>query len=74
MSGSPVIFDVRGKRVFVTGHAGMVGSAIVRRLESENCDIVTAARRDLDLRRSDEVDRFMAPGGPPPIVYSAQRA
>lgn len=60
MSGSPVIFDLRGKRVFVTGHGGMVGSAIVRRLERENCDIVFAARRDLDLRQSDEVDRFMA--------------
>jgi len=60
MSGAPVLFDLRGKRVFVTGHAGMVGSAIMRRLEREDCDIIFAARRDLDLRQSDEVDRFMA--------------
>ena len=35
MNGAPVIFDLRGKRVFVAGHAGMAGSAIVRRLERE---------------------------------------
>lgn len=57
---APVIFDLRGKRVFVAGHAGMAGSAIVRRLEREHCEIVFAARRDLDLRRSEEVERFMA--------------
>ncbi|HTZ02850.1 MAG TPA: GDP-L-fucose synthase [Xanthobacteraceae bacterium] len=59
MSGAPVLFDLHGKRVFVAGHAGMVGSAIVRRLEREDCDVVFAARRDLDLRRADEVDRFV---------------
>jgi GDP-L-fucose synthase len=71
MSGSPVIFDLKGKRVFVTGHAGMVGSAIVRRLERENCDIVIATRRDLDLRRSDAVDRFMAQAKPDAVFVAA---
>jgi GDP-L-fucose synthase len=71
MNGSPVIFDLKGKRVFVTGHAGMVGSAIVRRLEREDCDIVTAARRDLDLRRSDAVDRFMAQAKPDAVFVAA---
>jgi GDP-L-fucose synthase len=71
MSGSPVIFDLKGKRVFVTGHDGMVGSAIVRRLEREDCDIVTAARRDLDLRRSDAVDRFMAQAKPDAVFVAA---
>jgi GDP-L-fucose synthase len=71
MNGSPVIFDLKGKRVFVAGHAGMVGSAIVRRLEREDCDIVTAARRDLDLRRSDAVDRFMAQAKPDAVFVAA---
>jgi GDP-L-fucose synthase len=71
MSGAPVIFDLRGKRIFVAGHAGMVGSAIVRRLERENCDIVFAARRDLDLRRSAEVDRFMAQAKPDAAFVAA---
>jgi GDP-L-fucose synthase len=71
MNGSPAIFDLRGKRVFVTGHAGMVGSAIVRRLKSESCDLVVAARGELDLRRSDEVDRFMAQAKPDAVFVAA---
>jgi GDP-L-fucose synthase len=71
MSGTPVIFDLRGKRVFVTGHAGMAGSAIVRRLDREDCDIVFAPRRDLDLRQSDEVDRFMAQAKPDAVFVAA---
>ncbi len=60
MSNAPVIFNLRGKRILVTGHAGMVGSALVRRLRREDCDIVYAARRDLDLRQSAQVDAFVA--------------
>src|ERR1700691_5477452 len=71
MSGAPVIFNLSGKRVFVAGHAGMVGSAVVRRLERENCDIVFAARRDLDLRQSDAVDRFMAQARPDAVFVAA---
>ena len=71
MSGVPVIFDLRGKRVFVAGHAGMVGSAIVRRLEREECDIIFAARRDLDLRQTAEVDRFMAQARPDAVFVAA---
>jgi GDP-L-fucose synthase len=71
MNGSPVLFDLKGKRVFVAGHAGMAGSAIVRRLERENCDIVFAARKDLDLRRSEQVDRFMAQAKPDAVFVAA---
>jgi GDP-L-fucose synthase len=42
-------YNLSGKRVFVAGHRGMAGSAIVRRLESENCETVIADRRQLDL-------------------------
>ena len=41
--------ELRGKRVFVAGHRGMVGSAIVRRLAGEGCEILTAGRDELDL-------------------------
>jgi GDP-L-fucose synthase len=71
MSGAPVIFDLRGKRIFVAGHAGMAGSAIARRLEREDCDVVFAARADLDLRQSDQVDRFMAQAKPDAVFVAA---
>jgi GDP-L-fucose synthase len=71
MSAAPVIFDLNGKRVFVTGHAGMAGSAIMRRLERENCDIIYAPRRELDLRNSEEVDRFVAQAKPDAIFVAA---
>jgi GDP-L-fucose synthase len=44
------MFDLTGKRVWVAGHRGMVGSALVRRLDQENCETVTVAREALDLR------------------------
>ena len=71
MNGAPVVFELRGKRVFVTGHTGMVGAAIMRRLEREDCDIVLASRRDLDLRQSDAVDHFMSQTKPDAIFVAA---
>ena len=44
-------FDLKGKRVWVAGHRGMAGSAIVRRLASEHCDVIVAGRDEVDLRR-----------------------
>jgi GDP-L-fucose synthase len=45
-----VIFPLGGKRVWVAGHRGMVGSAIVRRLARENCEILTVDRKTVDLK------------------------
>jgi GDP-L-fucose synthase len=53
-------FDLTGKRLWVAGHRGMAGAAIVRRLERENCEIVTADRSELDLLRQDDVHAWMA--------------
>jgi len=68
---APVLFDLRGKRVYVSGHAGMVGAAIVRRLERERCEIITATRRELDLRHSEAVERFMAHAKPDAVFVAA---
>jgi GDP-L-fucose synthase len=53
-------FELAGKRVWVAGHRGMAGSAIVRRLKSESCEIVTIDRNNLDLMRQADVDAWMA--------------
>src|SRR4029077_13489687 len=68
---APVLFELRGKRVYVSGHAGMVGAAIARRLERERCEIITATRRELDLRYSEAVDRFMAQVKPDAVFVAA---
>jgi NAD(P)-dependent dehydrogenase (short-subunit alcohol dehydrogenase family) len=46
-------YALDGKRVFVAGHRGMVGAALVRRLGTEGCTILTAPRAAADLRRQD---------------------
>lgn len=43
-------FQLTGRRIFVAGHSGMVGSALVRRLRQIDCEIVTVDRREVDLR------------------------
>jgi GDP-L-fucose synthase len=53
-------FDLSGKRIWVAGHRGMAGSAIVRRLGRENCEIITATHRELDLRRQSDVYAWLA--------------
>jgi GDP-L-fucose synthase len=53
-------FDLTGKRVWVAGHRGMAGAAIVRRLARENCDVVTASRGELDLLRQVDVHAWLA--------------
>ncbi len=52
-------FDLKEKRVWVAGHRGMAGAAIARRLASEQCEIVTAARSELDLLRQADVHAWM---------------
>ena len=62
-----------GTRVWVAGHRGMVGSALVRRLEREGCAILTVARKACDLRRQVEVERWMAEARPEVVVVAAAR-
>jgi GDP-L-fucose synthase len=63
-------FDLSGKRIWVAGHRGMVGSALMRRLGSENCELLTATRDQLDMRRQDAVEQWMAKEKPQ-VVYVA---
>jgi GDP-L-fucose synthase len=65
------LFDFRGKRVFVTGHNGMAGSAIVRRLAAEGCEILTVERRDLDLRQQEPVEAWLLKHRPDAVINAA---
>jgi GDP-L-fucose synthase len=66
-----VAYSLIGKRVWVAGHRGMVGSALVRRLAAENCEIMTVARRELDLTRQVEVETWMREAKPQAIFLAA---
>lgn len=68
-----VIYHLAGKRVYVAGHRGMVGSAIVRRLASEDCEILTATRADMDLRRQDQVEAWMEKNRPDAVFLAAAK-
>jgi GDP-L-fucose synthase len=60
-----------GKRLYVAGHRGMVGSAIIRRLESESCTVLTAGRDELDLRDQAAVSGWIAAHRPDAIFLAA---
>jgi GDP-L-fucose synthase len=65
------IFSLAGRRVFVAGHAGMVGAALLRRLAAEDCTILTAPRAALDLRRQDAVEAWFAAHRPEVVFMAA---
>lgn len=66
-------YSLAGKRVWVAGHTGMVGSAITRRLESENCQVITATRAEADLTVRADVDRFLLHNSPDAVFCAAAK-
>ncbi len=63
-------FELKGKTVFVAGHRGMVGSALMRRLAQEDVELLTAGRGELDLRDQAAVFDWFA-GKTPQVVFLA---
>jgi GDP-L-fucose synthase len=70
---APTLFDLTGKRVWVAGHRGMVGSAIVRRLASEGCEVLTVGREAVDLKAPDQVRAYVAEARPDAIFMAAAK-
>ena len=66
-------FDLTGKRVFVAGHRGMVGAALVRRLASERCEVLTADRRAVDLIRQADTEGWLRDNRPDVVAVAAAR-
>ena len=66
-------YDLTGKRIWVAGHRGMVGGAVVRRLASEGCEIITAGRDVVDLVNQNAVHDWMAMSKPDVIVLAAAK-
>lgn len=71
--GGKADYDLRDKRVWVAGHRGMVGAALVRRLATEGCEIVTVDRSEVDLRRQEPTERWIASTRPQAVFVAAAR-
>ncbi len=79
MTGAPqtgtaeLCYPLAGKRVWVAGHTGMVGSALARRLEREDCEILTVTRDALDLTSQDAVSRWVESTRPQAVFLAAAK-
>lgn len=73
MADHPKFYPLSGKRVWVSGHKGMVGSAIVRRLESIDCEVITARRQDLDLLAQPDVNQWVKTEKPDTVIIAAAK-
>lgn len=67
------MFDLKSKRVWVAGHRGMVGSALVRRLAVEECSVLTVGRDQVDMRRQVDVENWMAENKPQVVFLAAAK-
>lgn len=66
-------FDLVGKKIFVCGHKGMVGGALFRRLQQEDCEVLTASRDELDLRDDRAVRKWFEKWQPDGVVLAAAK-
>ena len=66
-------FDLKGRRIFVAGHLGMVGGALVRRLASEGGAVLTASRQELNLIDQNSVTQWMVDKKPDVIFLAAAK-
>lgn len=66
-------YSLSNKRVWVAGHRGMVGAAIVRRLASEGCNVLTAGRDEVDLTRQADVETWMQANKPDAVFIAAAK-
>ena len=67
------IFNLTAKRIYVAGHRGMVGSAILRRLATCGCDMITAGRDEVDLERQDQAEGFLTKSRPDVVIVAAAK-
>ena len=65
--------DLAGKRVYVSGHRGMVGAALVRRLASEQCNILTVDRAVVDLTFQTETEHWITEAKPDAVILAAAK-
>ena len=65
------VFSLEGRRVYVAGHNGMVGSALLRRLSKEKCEILSVDRKQLDLKDGKAVNEWFEKNKPEVVFFAA---
>jgi GDP-L-fucose synthase len=73
MSHIEPIYSLKGKRVWVAGHQGMVGSALLRRLARDDCTLLTVSHNDVDLTRQAGVEAWMERAKPQAVFLAAAK-
>ena len=68
-----MMFDIANKKIWVAGHNGMVGSAIVRRLEKENCKILKVEKKELNLVNQKSTEEWIFYNKPAIIIIAAAK-
>lgn len=68
-----IIYDLTGKKIWVAGHKGMVGRATVRRLQKEDCTLLTVGRNELDLLDQAAVKAWLQENKPEIVVIAAAK-
>ena len=66
-------YSLNKKKIWVAGHNGMVGSAVVKRLLNEDCEIITVKKNIVDLRDGESVLRWMKSNKPEAIIVAAAK-
>ena len=67
------MFEIADKRIWVCGHNGMVGRAVIRALHAYNCDVLTVERQELDLTRQQNVEDWMEKTKPDAVIICAAK-
>ena len=67
------VFPLEGKRVWVAGHRGMVGKALIARLQAEPCTVLTTTHQELDLTRQQAVEDWVAANKPDAVIIAAAK-
>ena len=67
------MFDLSGRKIWVAGHRGMVGSALVRRLAQDGHAVLTTGEKRLDMIRQADVETFFAANRPDVVIIAAAK-
>ncbi|PZP56741.1 MAG: GDP-fucose synthetase [Micavibrio aeruginosavorus] len=67
------MFDISGKKIWIAGHSGLVGAALVSKFSSLDCKILTASRAELDLTRQEQAEDWISLQKPDVIIIAAAK-